>query len=57
MGKKENLGEYWPVNLTLIPEKVMEWVILEVISKHAEEQVIRHSQHRYKLFLTNLSLM
>ncbi|KFQ88182.1 hypothetical protein N337_06397, partial [Phoenicopterus ruber ruber] len=37
-GKKEDRGNHRPVSLTSIPGKVMEQVILEVISKHVEEK-------------------
>ncbi|GAB0185358.1 mitochondrial enolase superfamily member 1 [Grus japonensis] len=37
-GKKEDPGNYKPVSLTSIPAKVMEQLILEVISKHVEEK-------------------
>ncbi|PKU34197.1 rna-directed dna polymerase from mobile element jockey-like [Limosa lapponica baueri] len=35
-GKKEDPGNYRPVTLTSIPGKVMEQLILDVISKHVE---------------------
>ncbi|NXU46088.1 RTBS polymerase, partial [Drymodes brunneopygia] len=58
-GKKENPGNYWPVSLTSIPGKVVEQIILEVISKHVEEtKTIRSSQHGFtkrKSCLTNLT--
>ncbi|GAB0208473.1 mitochondrial enolase superfamily member 1 [Grus japonensis] len=38
--KNEDPGNYRPVSLTSIPGKVMEQLILEVISKHVEEKVV-----------------
>ncbi|PKU37685.1 rna-directed dna polymerase from mobile element jockey- hypothetical protein [Limosa lapponica baueri] len=56
--KKEDPGNYRLVSLTSIPGKMMERLILGVISKHLEEkQAIRSSQHRFtkgKSRLTNL---
>ncbi|KFQ30023.1 hypothetical protein N331_07976, partial [Merops nubicus] len=39
-GKKEDPGNYRPVSLTSIPGKIMEWLILEVISEHTEEKKV-----------------
>jgi len=58
-GKKEDPGNYRLVSLTSIPGKVTERLILNVISKQAEEkQVIRSSQHGFikgKSCLTDLA--
>ncbi|PKU49337.1 rna-directed dna polymerase from mobile element jockey- hypothetical protein [Limosa lapponica baueri] len=57
-GKKENPGNYRPVSLTSIPGKLMDQLILDVISKHVEEKkVIWSGQHGFtkgKSCLTNL---
>ncbi|GAB0209656.1 mitochondrial enolase superfamily member 1 [Grus japonensis] len=57
-GKKEDPGNYRPVNLTSIPGKVMEQLILGVINKHVEEKkVIGSGQHGFtkgKSCLTSL---
>ncbi|GAB0183643.1 mitochondrial enolase superfamily member 1 [Grus japonensis] len=39
-GKKEDPGNYRPVSFTSIPGKVMEQLILDVISKHVEEKKV-----------------
>ncbi|PKU41320.1 rna-directed dna polymerase from mobile element hypothetical protein [Limosa lapponica baueri] len=39
-GKKEDPGNYRPISLTSVPGKIMERLVLDVISKHIEEQVI-----------------
>jgi len=56
--RKEDPGNYRPVRLTLIPEKVMEQLILETISSHMKDKkLIRNSQHGFitaKSCLTNL---
>ena len=41
---KEDAGNYWPVSLTSVPGKLMEWLILQAIYIHmAENKVIRSS--------------
>ncbi|KFP58288.1 RNA-directed DNA polymerase from mobile element jockey, partial [Cathartes aura] len=39
-GKKEDPGNYRPVNLTSIPVKVMEQLIMETISRHMKDKKI-----------------
>ncbi|TRZ05889.1 hypothetical protein HGM15179_021218 [Zosterops borbonicus] len=57
--KKKDPGNYCPVSLISIPGKVMEYIILEVITKHVEEnKVTGSSQHGFtkgKSCLTNVT--
>ncbi|GAB0207712.1 hypothetical protein GRJ2_003236900 [Grus japonensis] len=57
-GRKEDLGNNRPVSLTLMLGKVMEQIILSVITWHVKyNQVIRPSQHGFmkgRSCLTNL---
>jgi len=47
-GKKEDPRNYRPVSLTSVPGKVVEQLILDVISKQVEEKVvIRSSQYGF----------
>ncbi|KAJ7403207.1 rna-directed dna polymerase from mobile element jockey-like [Pitangus sulphuratus] len=46
--KKKDMGNYWPVSLISTPGKVMEQIILEVITKRVKEKkIIRSSQHEF----------
>ncbi|KAJ7409868.1 E3 ubiquitin-protein ligase TRIP12-like protein [Willisornis vidua] len=45
--KKEDPGNSRLVTLTSVPEKMMEQLILNVISKHGKEKVISSSQHGF----------
>ncbi|RMC04203.1 hypothetical protein DUI87_19022 [Hirundo rustica rustica] len=58
-GWKEDLGDYRPVSLTLVPSKIMEQIILSAITQQTQNnQGIRPSQHRFRRSrscLTNLN--
>ena len=36
-GRKEDLGNYRPVSLTLVPRKVVEQLILSAITQHVQD--------------------
>ncbi|KAJ7402699.1 hypothetical protein BTVI_83965 [Pitangus sulphuratus] len=58
-GQKEDLGNYRPVSLSSVPDKVMEKIILGAIPWHLQDGYgVRPSQHRFKRgrsCLTNLN--
>lgn len=46
--KKEDLGNFRLVSLTLVPRKMMEQLILEIISRHMKDKkIIRISQQGF----------
>lgn len=59
-GKMDDLWNYRLVSLTLIPGKMLEQLILEMLSRHIKEKkIIKRSQHGFikeQSCLTNLKI-
>lgn len=41
MDKKEDSGDYCPASLISVPEKIVEQILLEVLRKHMDREVIQ----------------
>lgn len=47
-GKKENPGNYKPISLTSVPERVIDQILMEAIFKYIMDKMIRSCQSGYK---------